>query len=204
MYRRGRIKPCLFLSCLLVITGLAATAQENFPPGISVDPAIEKICKSKKGLNTFNILRYVNDTLDENPLLGFLGKLPLTPIVSTRDKDTTISFINMIVPQGFQLRFKGDSCEVEVFVSGKSCKCYKSHLSDSVLSYGAGARPASLILVLSKRKGLKAGDEVFGYIKTSGGTIYHQSNSANQASYDKWRHEYEGYFRFVLKDTFGN
>jgi maltoporin len=110
--------------------------------------------------------------------------------------------MNMLVPQGFQLQFKNDSATAEIFVSSKHCECFKSDLSDSVLRYGAGATPSSVTLVLSKRSGLKAGDEVFGYVKTTGGTIYRVADPGHPGVFDKWRHEYEGYFRFVMKEMF--
>jgi hypothetical protein len=176
--------------------------QVNFPMGITIDASIEKVCKSKKKkLNSFRIVQFNNDTIVENRFFNSMLELPLSSFVSINNKDTSITFINIVAPIGFQIQFKNDSCNLETFISSKSCKCFKSNLSDSSLSYGAGNKPDTFILVLSKRQNLKKGDTIFGYIKTIGGNIYNFPN--NDSKYFSERFEYEGYFEIKF-DSFMN
>ncbi len=176
--------------------------QVNYPIGITIDASIEKICKSKKkNLNSFKIVQFINDTIDEKSFLGAMSGLPISAYVSINQRDTYITFMNMFVPIGFQIQFKNDSCNLETFISSKSCKCFKSNLAESSLSYGAGNKPDTFTLVLSKRQNLKKGDKIFGYIKTRGGNIYNFSNEGSK--YYTERYEYEGYFEIKF-DSFIN
>ncbi|MGC4104304.1 hypothetical protein [Ferruginibacter sp.] len=185
---------CCFVLSILLITKLAAQQSTTFPIGISVDPGIEKICKKQKNLNAFTIKEYIDDVPEKSGLLSSVP-WPLSSMVTINKKDTLCTFINVIAPIGFQLSFRNDSCFVETFVSSRSCKCFKSKLSDSALSYGAGTSPDTLILVLSKRQDLHKGDIIYGYIKTMGGEIYHFPTET-PVNYDRQRFEYEGYFKF--------
>jgi hypothetical protein len=189
-----RLKTLLyFLVIYLIQLNAFGQKQVDFSTGISIDPSIEKICKSKKKtLNSFKIIQFTNDTIVEKSFLGAMSGLPISSYVSINKKDTSITFMNMFVPIGFQIQFKNDSTNFETFISTKSCKCFKSNLGESSLSYGAGNKPDTFILVLSKRQNLKKGDTIFGYIKTIGGNIYNFSDEGSK--YSTKRYEYEGYF----------
>ncbi len=198
-----RLKAALYF-LLFNLTQLNSFAQKqfNFPTGITIDASIEKICKSKKrNLNSFKIVQYNNDSIVEKSLLNTMPALPLSSFVSINEKDTSITFINMFVPNGFQIQFKNGSFNLETFISSKSCKCFKSNLAEPSLSYGAGNKPDTFTLVLSKRQNLKKGDSIFGYIKTVGGNIYNFPNEGSK--YTTERFEYEGYFE-VKFDSFLN
>jgi hypothetical protein len=166
--------------------------EVDFPQGITIDPSIEKLCKSKKDVNSFKIVRLINDSISSQPILNSINKLPLTSFVSLDKNDTLITFIGMVVPYGFQINLKDKGCEILTFVSSKSCMCFKDSLSESNLGYGASAKPTSLTLVLSKINNIKVRDKIYGYIKTNGGDIFHFLG--RKENYEKWSFQYEGFF----------
>jgi hypothetical protein len=183
----------LFSLILLLLHLNCSFGQKEtaFPPGITIDPAIEQICKSKKDINSFKIVHLVNDSIRSNPGLTFLSKFPLTSFVSVNKEDSLIGFIGMITPYGFQIRLRSKDSDVLTFVSSKSCKCFKDSLSAS-WGYGAGVKPTSLTLVQSKIDNIKVGEKIYGYVKTGGGDIFHYTGGNEK--YEKWSFEYEGFF----------
>jgi hypothetical protein len=191
-----------FLFINLVQLNSFCQSQINFLPGVTVDPGIEKICKLKKEhINLFDIVHFINDTKDENSFLSMLPPMPLQSMVSVSETDTLLTSIHMLGAMGFQIILKNDATYVKTFISSKHCKCFKSSLADSLLSYGAGNTPDTVMLVLSKRNNLKKGDKIYGYLKTKGGNVYRFPNE--DVKYDTERYDYEGYFEITF-DSFIN
>lgn len=185
-------KLLLFLFVLCLLTNSCAQKDIAYPPGLTIDPGIEKIVKSKKGNNTFKVEHFINDTISTMPLLNNANKLALTAL-STIDKgDTVLLFTGMMIPWGFYINLKSTEPEIGTMVSSRSCKCFKDSLSKTELSYGAGVKSDSFTLVLNKIKDIKAGDKIYGYLKTRGANIYHFSRTGE--GYEKWNFQYEGFF----------
>lgn len=191
------IKSCLLFLSIFSFAMSYGQKELSYPQGITVDPAIEKLCKSKKDINSFKIAHLINDTISSQPILSSLNEIPLTSFVTLDKKDTLLTFMGMFIPWGFQINLRTTGCEVLTFVSSRSCKCFKDSLSESNLNYGAGARSSSVTLVLNKMNDIKLGDKIYGYIKTKGGNIYHISGV--DGKYDKWNFGYEGFFVVEFK-----
>jgi hypothetical protein len=185
-------KFCLVILLTFSLKMVYGQKEVDFPQGITIDPTIEKLCKSKKDVNSFKIVHFINDSISSHPMLNSISKLPLTSFVSLDKNDTLFTFIGMLVPWGFQIHLKNKGCELVTFVSSKSCKCFKDSLSESNLGYGAAAKPTSLTLVLSKINNINVSDKIYGYLKTNGGDIFHFREG--QKKYEKWSFQYEGFF----------
>ena len=180
----------LFGICLL--NSSCAQKESSYSPGVTIDPGIEKIAKSKNDINTFKVNHFINDTISTIPLLNTANKLALTAL-STIDKgDTVLMFTGMMIPWGFYISLKSTEPEIGTMVSSRSCKCFKDSLSRKELSYGVGVKSDSFTLVLNKIKDIKPGDKIYGYLKTKGANIYHFPRT--QDSYEKWNFQYDGFF----------
>lgn len=187
----------LLLLLIFYLNETCGQVDRQFPLGISTDSTIEEVCKSVKNLNSFKVVHFINDSISTNPLLKTFDKLPFRSYVTFDNKDTLITFLRTLTPFGVQIQLKETGCEVVTFTSSRSCECYKSSLEDPKMGYGAAAKPASLILVMSKMKNIKIGDKIYGYIKTQGGDLFHFKGNENK--YDKWRFEFEGFFEIEFQ-----
>jgi hypothetical protein len=188
----------LFFYCFVLFNFISCKGQTGkiYPEGITVDPGIEKACNQKKNsVNSLNIVYYVNDTVDTNPAINLLGKLPVTPLTKFSADDTVINLMNMLSLSGIFLTFSKTGVKVEYYVSSRSCLCYKDSLSQQSFGYGAAATPGKLTLVLSKKDNFKENDVLYGYIETQGGS-YYVKNGNNDP--DKRRADYRGYFKVTM------
>jgi hypothetical protein len=178
---------------------LIGCAQEknNYPKGLSVDSGIEKKCKRSKELNSFKTTWRINDKESKGNMFFGSGNLPLMSFIITNKKDTSLNFIGMIVPYGFQINLKDNNCIIEAVVSSRNEKFFKSNLEDKEWSYGAGAKAKTYTLVMNKTSNFKVGEKIYGYIKFSSNYLYHKTNDKEAA--EKWDFDYEGLFEVDTK-----
>ncbi|MCX6317201.1 MAG: hypothetical protein NTW29_07910 [Bacteroidetes bacterium] len=181
------------LFCFISISTTGCSQKTSpYPPGVTIDGSIARRCKEEKELNYFYTTLRLNDSVIKNPLALLGDKPKLAHLVTIRNKDTIISFFGLLVPNGFEIKLNGRDIQVQTFAASKSCRCFKENLSDTLLSYGAGARPVSMTLVLNKRNNIVRGEKIYGYIQTMGGDIFR--SRGEDGMFDKWNFEYEGFF----------
>lgn len=194
----------LCVLCIVLFQNTYAQAQMVFPNGITIDPGIERKVKEQKpkdsnpfdrNMNVFKTTRFINDSIvPVEETVETLAAMSWMTHINIDKADTTILFIGMMGAWGFQVRFKNDTTDVKTAASSRNSKWFKDKLTDKGLHYGASATPDSITLVLSKRYGIKKGDKIYGYIKTTGGNFYQFPTENENDPYNKLRYDFEGYF----------
>lgn len=191
----------LIISIFISAFNCHGQESNKYPLGFTIDTKIKDVAKKDKSLNKFKIQNYVNDTIDvaAKPMLEMIMAFGFTPIFINNKTDTLINFMNAMAFSGLQIYFKKDSIYAETYVSSKNCKCFKSDSLQKNVSYGAGYRPLSQIIVFNKKPTFTKGEKIYGYLKTSGGYLFQE----NQTSFDKLRYDFEGYFEITFDGFLG-